>query len=129
MLNTDSLRILDLGEISCSHRIAWYKGKCSNIHGHNYRIKLYVEGDNKAWLDFVNLSSVAKEVIMKYDHKDITTKFGIETAEQFAERLYNEIKEKYEEKKIPFKEIYVEVWETSKFGVLYPYESTCKRNI
>jgi 6-pyruvoyltetrahydropterin/6-carboxytetrahydropterin synthase len=116
----NSLRIVDLGEISCAHRISWYQGKCRRLHGHNYRIKIYVEGDNKDWMDFGDISSVGKEVIEKYDHEDITAKYGIETAEGFAERLWGEIREKLKEARIPFKEVYVEIWETAKCGVRYP---------
>ncbi len=46
---------------SSAHQLRGYKGKCENLHGHNYRIEIYARGrelDNIGLLvDFVELKS------------------------------------------------------------------------
>ena len=50
---------------SSAHQLRGYKGKCENLHGHNYRIEIYARGrelDNIGLLvDFVELKAAADE--------------------------------------------------------------------
>lgn len=60
---------------SSAHQLRGYKGKCENLHGHNYRIEIYARGrelDNIGLLvDFVELKSAADEVVSYLDHRNI----------------------------------------------------------
>jgi 6-pyruvoyltetrahydropterin/6-carboxytetrahydropterin synthase len=60
---------------SSAHQLRGYKGKCENLHGHNYRIEIYARGrelDNIGLLvDFVELKSAADEVVRYLDHRNI----------------------------------------------------------
>src|SRR5215210_6642215 len=60
---------------SSAHQLRGYKGKCENLHGHNYRIEIYARGrelNNIGLLvDFVELKQAADEVVRFLDHKNI----------------------------------------------------------
>src|SRR5712675_3458052 len=58
---------------SAGHALRGYKGKCENPHGHNYRVRVTVEGqqlDSVGLLyDFTNLKRMLREVIGALDHQ------------------------------------------------------------
>ena len=58
-----------------AHQLRGYRGKCENLHGHNYRIEIYARGnelDNIGLLvDFVELKAAADEVVQYLDHRNI----------------------------------------------------------
>ena len=60
---------------SSAHQLRGYRGKCENLHGHNYRIEIYARGrelDNAGLLiDFVELKAAADEVVNYLDHRNI----------------------------------------------------------
>ena len=60
---------------SSAHQLRGYRGKCENLHGHNYRIEIYARGrelDNVGLLvDFVELKAAADEVVNYLDHRNI----------------------------------------------------------
>jgi 6-pyruvoyltetrahydropterin/6-carboxytetrahydropterin synthase len=60
---------------SSAHQLRGYKGKCENLHGHNYRIEIYARGrelDNIGLLvDFGELKTAADEVVQYLDHRNI----------------------------------------------------------
>ena len=60
---------------SSAHQLRGYRGKCENLHGHNYKIEIYARGrelNNVGLLvDFVELKEAADEVVTFLDHKNI----------------------------------------------------------
>ena len=60
---------------SSAHQLRGYKGKCENLHGHNYKIEIYARGrelDNIGLLvDFGELKQAADEVVQYLDHRNI----------------------------------------------------------
>jgi len=60
---------------SSAHQLRGYKGKCENLHGHNYRIEIFARGrelDKIGLLvDFVELKTAADEVVQYLDHRNI----------------------------------------------------------
>jgi 6-pyruvoyltetrahydropterin/6-carboxytetrahydropterin synthase len=60
---------------SSAHQLRGYKGKCENLHGHNYRIEIHARGrelDNIGLLvDFGELKEAADEVVAYLDHRNI----------------------------------------------------------
>ena len=60
---------------SSAHQLRGYKGKCENLHGHNYKIEIYARGrelNNIGLLvDFVELKEAADDVVRFLDHKNI----------------------------------------------------------
>ncbi len=60
---------------SSAHQLRGYKGKCENLHGHNYKIEIYARGSelNNIGLlvDFVELKAAADEIVQYLDHRNI----------------------------------------------------------
>ena len=60
---------------SSAHQLRGYRGKCENLHGHNYKIEIYARGRelNHVGLlvDFVELKEAADEVVTYLDHRNI----------------------------------------------------------
>jgi 6-pyruvoyltetrahydropterin/6-carboxytetrahydropterin synthase len=60
---------------SSAHQLRGYRGKCENLHGHNYKIEIYARGRelNSIGLlvDFVELKLAADELVQFLDHKNI----------------------------------------------------------
>jgi 6-pyruvoyltetrahydropterin/6-carboxytetrahydropterin synthase len=60
---------------SSAHQLRGYKGKCENLHGHNYKIEIYARGrelDHIGLLvDFGELKDAADEVVAYLDHRNI----------------------------------------------------------
>jgi 6-pyruvoyltetrahydropterin/6-carboxytetrahydropterin synthase len=57
---------------AAGHALREYKGKCENVHGHNYKVQVTLAGDklNSAGLlmDFVELRAQVKRLVEKLDH-------------------------------------------------------------
>ena len=60
---------------SSAHQLRGYKGKCENLHGHNYKIEIYARGSelNNVGLlvDFVELKDAADVLVTYLDHKNL----------------------------------------------------------
>lgn len=58
---------------SAGHALRNYKGKCENVHGHNYRVRITVEGEhlNDAGLlvDFSDLKAEIRSLANPLDHR------------------------------------------------------------
>ncbi len=58
-----------------AHQLRGYKGKCENLHGHNWKVVLSVQGaqlnDTGLLVDFHDLKSALKSVITELDHKNL----------------------------------------------------------
>jgi 6-pyruvoyltetrahydropterin/6-carboxytetrahydropterin synthase len=58
---------------AAAHNLRDYKGKCENLHGHNYKVRVTLSGkevDSVGLLyDFVHLKQVIQSVIRSLDHK------------------------------------------------------------
>ena len=58
---------------AAAHNLRNYKGKCENLHGHNYKVRVTLAGpelDATGLLyDFVHLKQVIQGVIRSLDHK------------------------------------------------------------
>jgi 6-pyruvoyltetrahydropterin/6-carboxytetrahydropterin synthase len=57
---------------AAGHALRGYRGKCENVHGHNYRVRVTIQGEqlDSAGLlvDFVELKSTLRAIIERLDH-------------------------------------------------------------
>ena len=96
--------------------------KCKNIHGHTYRIRIYVKGnpdEHLGWIiDFKELKDIVKPVIDKLDHTLLNNIRGLEnpTAENITLWLWQHIKPLLPGLK------QIELKETPTTGVIYSGE-------
>lgn len=60
-------------EFSAAHALRGYEGKCENLHGHNWKIEIYVRGPRLnnigLLIDFKELKTAAKKAMDTVDHK------------------------------------------------------------
>jgi 6-pyruvoyltetrahydropterin/6-carboxytetrahydropterin synthase len=60
---------------SSAHQLRGYKGKCENLHGHNYKIEIYARGRELNHIgllvDFVELKDAADDLVTYLDHKNL----------------------------------------------------------
>lgn len=84
---------------SAGHALRGYKGKCENVHGHNYRVRATIDGpqldDIGLLLDFTHLKAAIREIIKRLDHQFINDLEPFRTlnpsAENLAKYFYEEI--------------------------------------
>ena len=84
---------------AAGHSLREYKGKCENVHGHNYRVQVTVEGEKLNGIgllvDFVDLKRAVRTVIERLDHQFINDVEPFTTvnpsAENLAKYFYDEV--------------------------------------
>jgi 6-pyruvoyltetrahydropterin/6-carboxytetrahydropterin synthase len=76
---------------SSGHALRGYKGKCENVHGHNYRVKVTLTGpqlDSIGLLvDFTELKRVLRGIIGRIDHQFLNDLEPFKTVNPSAENL------------------------------------------
>jgi 6-pyruvoyltetrahydropterin/6-carboxytetrahydropterin synthase len=85
-------------QFAAAHNLRNYKGKCENLHGHNYKVRITLAGpqlDEVGLLyDFVHLKQVIQGVIRSLDHKYLNELKPFDvlnpSAENIAKHIYDE---------------------------------------
>ena len=76
---------------SAGHALRGYRGKCENPHGHNYRVRITMQGpqlDSIGLLyDFTNIKRMLREVIGALDHQFLNDLAPFATVNPSAENL------------------------------------------
>ncbi len=58
---------------AAGHSLRNYKGKCENVHGHNYKVRVTVAGpelnSTGLLMDFVELRGAVREIVNRLDHQ------------------------------------------------------------
>jgi 6-pyruvoyltetrahydropterin/6-carboxytetrahydropterin synthase len=83
---------------AAAHNLRNYKGKCENLHGHNYKVRVTLAGpelDAAGLLyDFVHLKQVIQNVIRGLDHRYLNELKPFDalnpSAENIARYIYDE---------------------------------------
>jgi 6-pyruvoyltetrahydropterin/6-carboxytetrahydropterin synthase len=109
---------------SAAHALREYKGKCENLHGHNWRIRISVTGqklDKMGMLvDFTDLKSALDAVLKKLDHTNLNELNPFNTVNPTAENIAAYIYEGLKKYQLPqIKISSVEVWESEKSSAKY----------
>jgi 6-pyruvoyltetrahydropterin/6-carboxytetrahydropterin synthase len=84
---------------AAGHALRNYHGKCENVHGHNYRCQLTVEGreldQTGLLIDFVLLKRVLQSVVDRLDHQWLNDLPPFDllnpSAENIAKFIYDEV--------------------------------------
>ena len=82
-------------QFAAAHNLRNYKGKCENLHGHNYKVRITLAGpqlDEVGLLyDFVHLKQVIQGVIRALDHKYLNELKPFDLLNPSAENIANHI--------------------------------------
>jgi 6-pyruvoyltetrahydropterin/6-carboxytetrahydropterin synthase len=84
---------------SAGHALRGYRGKCENVHGHNYRVRVTLEGPQLdaigLLVDFTQLKQVIREIMGRLDHQFMNDLEPFKTvnpsAENVAKYFYDEV--------------------------------------
>jgi len=107
-----------ISEFCGAHNLRHYKGKCEDLHGHNWKVEVSVAGDKLDELgmivDFRELKVELKKVLEILDHKllndlDFFKKIN-PTSENIAKYIYD---------KLGLKPAKITVWETETSAATY----------
>ena len=101
---------------AASHFLTKYHGKCEDLHGHNYKVIVTIEGEvqeDGMVLDFKIVKSKVKEkVINILDHKHLNDIIENPSAEHVAIWIWDKIKDDMPLKKVT-------VYETENYYCTY----------
>jgi 6-pyruvoyltetrahydropterin/6-carboxytetrahydropterin synthase len=105
---------------AAAHALRNYKGSCENVHGHNFRVQVTIQGDQLdqtgMLVDFLDVKDLMQQVILKLDHRHLNEvePFDVRnpSAENIAEYFYTEITGGLVSTPVPIRISEVKVWET-----------------
>jgi len=112
---------------SAGHALRGYKGKCENVHGHNYKVRIILEGpglDSIGLLyDFTHLKRVIREIVGGVDHKFLNDQAPFDvinpSAENLAKFFYDETSRQMNAMPEGARIARVTVWETDTTSATY----------
>lgn len=105
---------------SSGHALRGYRGKCENVHGHNYRVRVTLQGpqlDNIGLLvDFTHLKKIIRGVTGTLDHQFMNDlepfKVVNPSAENVAKYFYDQLSSQLTDLPPGARVTDVIVWET-----------------
>ena len=105
---------------AAGHALRDYKGGCENVHGHNFKVQVVIEGEklDRAGLlvDFLDVKDLMQRVIARLDHQFINDIPPFTernpSAENMAEYFYTEMTDGLNTTPVPVRIREVKVWET-----------------
>jgi len=112
---------------SSGHALRGYKGKCENVHGHNYKVRVTLEGPQLDYIgllyDFTHLKRVIREIVGGVDHKflnDLAPFDAINpSAENLAKYFYDETTRQMNALPDGARVTSVTIWETDTTSATY----------
>lgn len=115
---------------AAAHHIPDHPGKCRHLHGHNYRIRVFMAAEKLdaigMVIDFSKIKAMMKDVVGHFDHRVINDFPPFDelhpTAEQLSEYVYRGIAERVVAAEDPSRQVRVarvEVWENDTSCAIY----------
>jgi 6-pyruvoyltetrahydropterin/6-carboxytetrahydropterin synthase len=85
------------GAFSSAHFLQMYHGKCERLHGHNYRVSLWVKGmdldEGGMLVDFALLKDTLRQICKTLDHTNLNDNplfANNPSAERIARHIFEE---------------------------------------
>src|SRR5512135_573807 len=110
---------------AAAHQLRGYKGKCENLHGHNWRVQISVSAERLNELDiaidFHDLKKIAQEVVTPLDHAFLNDIFPFTeknpSSENIAKWIFDSLKKKINNGNLRMAT--VTVWESESASASY----------
>jgi 6-pyruvoyltetrahydropterin/6-carboxytetrahydropterin synthase len=114
---------------AAGHALRNYKGKCENVHGHNFRVRVTIAGEELdstgLLVDFLDVKTLIDRTVAYLDHQFINELPPFDTvnpsAENMARYFFEEISKGLDGKPSdpPVRLSEVRVWETDVASATY----------
>ncbi len=110
---------------SAAHQLRGYKGECEKLHGHNWKVQVYVLAEKlneiDISIDFHTLKELAEEVIAPLDHGMLNEIFPFTeknpSSENIAKWIFDSLKKRLDNDNINLSA--VTVWESETASATY----------
>jgi 6-pyruvoyltetrahydropterin/6-carboxytetrahydropterin synthase len=109
-----------------AHQLRGYQGKCENLHGHNWKVQVFVDAERlneiDIAIDFHDLKKMTHEIVSQLDHKFLNNIFPFTernpSSENIAKWMFDSLKNKIKEYK-NIKISAVTIWESETASATY----------
>jgi len=113
---------------AAAHQLRGYKGKCEQMHGHNWKVQVHVVAEKLNSLDmamdFHDLKALLNEVVAPLDHSFLNDIFPFTeknpSSENIAKWIYDSLNKKLSDEHVQVSA--VTVWESETAAATY-YEN------
>ena len=117
-----------MAEFEAAHNLCNYQGKCSRLHGHNWKVEVTVRGDKLdeigMVIDFTVLKAEVKKIVDRLDHYYLNELATFQkqnpTAEHIAKYIYEELVDPLHKHEVVLYQ--VKIWESARSAVAYRQE-------
>lgn len=107
-----------ISQFAAAHRLRDFKGGCERLHGHNWKVEIYVTGDrledNGLLIDFRDIKEATNKVLDKLDHRFLNEIESFKTinpsSENIACHIFNSLSHEFSNKEARIAK--VTVWES-----------------
>ena len=110
-------------DFSSAHNLRGYKGKCEELHGHNWHVEIEAGSDELnatgMVLDFSELRKILNGILAELDHKYLNEIEYFKNINPTSENIAKYIFDKVSGEKPGLKLVQVTVWETSSSAATY----------
>ena len=88
-----------ISQFAAAHQLREYEGKCENLHGHNWKVEVYVTGNrlekNGLLIDFKLIKNATKKILNELDHGFLNELDAFKTinpsSENIARHIFTEL--------------------------------------
>ncbi len=110
---------------SSAHQLRGYKGRCENLHGHNWKVNIHVVSerlnDLDMVMDFHDMKKIANETIDPLDHSFLNEVFPFTeinpSSENIAKWIFDSLKKRINSGSVRVSA--VTVWESETASATY----------
>jgi 6-pyruvoyltetrahydropterin/6-carboxytetrahydropterin synthase len=112
-------------QFASAHQLRGYRGACERLHGHNWKVQIFVLAERlneiDIAIDFHELKKLAEEVIMPLDHGFLNDIFPFTeknpSSENIAKWIFDSLRKKLDNEDINLSA--VTVWESETASATY----------
>ena len=111
------------GDIASAHFLRGYPGKCKDLHGHTWKVEVFLAKEKLNELgmveDFTVLKKNFKAFLERLDHKCLNDLEYFKDVNPTTENIAKYIYEHFADEAAPLKLVRVQVWESDMASAIY----------
>ena len=112
-------------QFGAAHQLRDYGGKCEELHGHNWKIEVYVKGErldkDGLLIDFKLIKDAANRIIERLDHKFLNELESFQeinpSSENIARYIYEALEEELSQENVTVSRVMA--WESDSACATY----------